>query len=257
MRNCFFCSSGADSLEDAWPRWITSQFKPSLPGEAQLERRGVKLKPWRVHQPELTVRCVCQPCNNGWMSQLEFQAKRFLQPLLMGESRGLDMSGQTTIAMWSLKTAMVLEALDQPQQRAYTQREREQLRILSAIPWRTSVWLATSVDPSFFLSSKNRHLDTENANDISGVSITMAFAHVVLQVLTIRVPRDVGPTTRVTTNVRRGPWDQATVQIWPAQSAQASWPPPLGLNSETGLDALAERFSTGALDENAVDSLAV
>lgn len=257
MRKCFFCSSNANSLEDAWPCWITSQFKASRSAEAQLERHGVTLKPWRVHQPELKVRCVCQPCNNGWMSQLESQTKHFLQPLLMGESRGLDMSGQTTIALWSLKTAMVLEALDQPQQRAYAQREREQLRMLSVIPWRTSVWLATSVDPSFFLSTKNRHLGAVNANDISGVSITMAFAHVVLQVLTIRVPPAVGPTTRVTTSVQRGPWDRVTVQIWPAQPAQASWPPPLGLNSETGLNALAERFSTTGLDENVVDSLAV
>ena len=75
--------------------------------------------------------------------------------------------------------------------------------------------------------------------------------------LTIRVPPAVGPTTRVTTSVQRGPWDRVTVQIWPAQSAQASWPPPLGLNSETGLNALAERFSTTGLDENVVDSLAV
>jgi hypothetical protein len=188
MRRCLFCSSDANSLEDAWPRWITNQFKASQFVECQAERRGVQLKPWRVHQPELAVRCVCRPCNNGWMSQLEVQARRFLQPMLIGDRCGLDMASQTTIAVWSLKTAMVLEALDQPHQRAYSQLEREQLRTLSAIPWRTSVWLATSIDPSYFMSTKNRHLDAENTKNISGVSITMAFAHVVLQVFTIRVP---------------------------------------------------------------------
>ncbi len=188
MRRYLFCSSDANSLEDAWPRWITNQFKASQSAEVQAERRGVQLKPWRAHQPELPIRCVCRPCNNGWMSQLEVQAQRFLQPMLIGDRCGLDMAGQTTVAVWSLKTAMVLEALDQPHQRAYSQLEREQLRTLSAIPWRTSVWLATSVDPSYFVSTKNRHLDAENAKNISGVSITMAFAHVVLQVFTIRVP---------------------------------------------------------------------
>lgn len=257
MRKCFFCQNSANSLEDAWPHWIADQFKASRPGEAQLERRGVKLKPWRVHQPELKVRCVCQSCNNGWMSQLESKAKLFLQPLLMGESRSLYMDGQTTIALWSLKTAMVMEALDQPQQRAYAPREREQLRVLSVIPWRTSVWLATSADPSFFLSRKNRHLIADDANNISGVSITMAFGHLALQVLTIRVPPEVGPNTRVTTNVQRGPWDQATVQIWPARSMPVTWPPPMGMNSEAGIDALAERFSTAANDEGAIDSLTV
>lgn len=257
MRRCLFCSSGANSLEDAWPRWITNQFKVPQAVEFQAERRGVQLKPWRVHQPELAVRCVCRPCNNGWMSQLEVQAQRFLQPMLIGDRCGLDIVGQTTIALWSVKTAMVLEALDHPRQRAYTQLEREQLRTLSAIPWRTSVWLAASVDPSYFMSTKNRHLDAENANEISGVSITMAFAHIVLQVFTIRVPPNVGPTTRITTNVRRGPWDQVTVQVWPTRRRQASWPPAMGLNGESGLNSLAERFSTATLDENAIDSMAV
>lgn len=257
MRRCLFCSTKANSLEDAWPRWITDQFKSSKPCNAQLERHGTKVNVWHVHQPELTVRCVCQSCNNGWMSELESQTKNFLQPLLMGENRVLDISGQTTIALWSLKTAMVLEALDQSRQRAYTQQECEQLRRLSVIPWRTSVWLATSVDWSLFLSSKNRHMRTEDTNDISGVSITIALAHVVVQVLTIRVPPEVRPSTRVTTNVRRGPWDKATVQIWPVQAALVSSPPPLGLNSETGLNAIAERFRTTILDENEVASLVV
>lgn len=255
MRNCFFCSGAADSREDAWPRWMTSQFKGTRLSEAHLERRG-KESSWRVLEPELTVRCVCRQCNNGWMSQLESQAKPFLQPLLMGENCYLDMSGQATVALWSMKTAMVLEALDQPEQRAYTQLERDRLRTLSAIPWRTSVWLAASVDRSFFLSSKNRHLG-EGPNPIPGVSITIAFAHAVLQVLTIRVPEDVGPKTIVTTGVRRGPWDRASLRIWPDQSVQLQWPPPVGLNGESGLDAFAERFSTTMLDENSVDSLAV
>jgi hypothetical protein len=257
MRRCFFCSNNANSLEDAWPRWITSQFKGVRPSEVHAERGGVKLRSWSVHQPELAVRCVCQLCNNGWMSQLEVQAKQFLQPLLIGESCGLDTAGQITIALWSLKTAMVLEALDQAHKRAYTQSERERLRSVAAIPWRTSVWLAASVVPSWFMSSKNRHLGATDAQNISGASITMAFAHAVLQVLTIRVPEDVGPQTRVTTDVRRGPWDQATVQIWPPQSTPAGWPPPMGLNGESGLDALAERFSTTTQDGVAIDSLAV
>jgi hypothetical protein len=85
----------------------------------------------------------------------------------------------------------------------------------------------------------------------------MAFAHVVLQVFTIRVPQDVGPSTRVTTNVRRGPWNQATLQIWPLQQTQHSWPPQTGLNDLIGLDAFAERFSTATMDASAIDTLAI
>lgn len=190
------------------------------------------------------------------MSALEVQAQRFMQPLLMGERCNVDMAGQATIAMWSLKTAMVLEALDQRERRMYTQTEREQLRSSAAIPWRTSVWLAASADPSLFMSTKNRHLGA-NAELPAGVSITMAFAHVVLQVLTIRVPEDVGPDTRVITNVRRGPWAQTTVQIWPAHLSPAAWPPPMVLNGESGLDAFAERFNAATEEGDAIETLAV
>ncbi len=255
MRNCLFCSGAADSKEDALPRWITNQFKGTRPSEAHLERCG-KEHSWPDLAPELLVRWVCRQCNNGWMSQLESQAKPFLQPLLMGEHCFLDMSGQATIALWSMKTAMVLEALDEPEQRAYTQIERERLRTMSAIPWRTSVWLAASVDRSFFLSSKSRH-SGEGPNPMSGVSITVAFAHVVLQVLTIRLPEAVAPKTNVTTAVRHGPWDRATHQIWPNQRVQLRWPPPVGLNGGAGLDSFAERFSTTMLNEGLVDSLAI
>ena len=191
------------------------------------------------------------------MSRLEVQARRLLQPMLAGTHCALDMAGQATIALWALKTAMVLEGLDPPAMRGYTQDEREQLHTLSAIPIRTSVWLAAAVDPTYFMSTKIRHLSPEDARSITGMSITMAFASVVLQVFTIRVPEDVGPATRVTTNVRPGRWDEATVRAWPTQSSPDLWPPAVGLNGETGLNSLAERFNTSMLDEKDLQELIV
>src|SRR5437660_3222973 len=129
MRKCFFCLGDADSLEDAWPRWITNQFKSTQSSEMQAERHGVKLTPWRPLQPELTIRCVCRACNNGWMSQLETRSQHLLQPLLTGERCGLEPAAQGILTRWSVKTAMVLEALDGVHQRAYTTAEREQFRI--------------------------------------------------------------------------------------------------------------------------------
>lgn len=257
MRQCLFCARGANSREDAWPRWITDQFKCDRPIQLDAERQGIPLKPWHVYQPELVVRAVCEHCNNGWMSQLENRAKPILQPLLEGRRCGLDIADQTTIALWTLKTAMVLEGLDPAERRVYTQVEREHLRALSAIPVRTSVWICKAVDPSYFMSTKNRHLAHQDVASPSGASITLAFSHVVLQAFTIRVPANVGPATRVTVDVRRGPWEITTVRVWPAQTSTVSWPPVMGLNGEAGLDSLAERFNTSAQDKDTLDSMAV
>jgi len=189
------------------------------------------------------------------MSELENLSKPFLQPLLMGERSLLDTAAQATLALWAVKTAMVLEALDAHDRHGYTMAERERLRSISEIPWRTSVWLAASVDPALFLSTKNRHLGVANVTGISGVSITIALAHAVVQVLRIKVPDDVGPHTIVTTSVKQGPWDRATVQIRPTRTALINWPPPMGLNGEDGLNFLAERFSTTARDSGPLDTL--
>jgi len=189
------------------------------------------------------------------MSQLERRAQTFLQPLLTGESCAVDMEAQATIATWALKTAMVLEAMGPMEKRAYSQLDRERLRLRAAIPWRTSIWLAVSTDPAWFMSSKTR-LGGE-VEGHSGASITMAFAHAALQVLTIKVPEQVGPNTKVTTDVRRGPWEQLTVRLWPTQETPINWPPPMGLNGESGLDALADRFSTSNQNRDEVDTLAV
>jgi len=191
------------------------------------------------------------------MSELESLSKPFLQPLLMGERSMLDTAGQATLTLWAVKTAMVLEALDTHDKHGYTPIERERLRSISEIPWRTSVWLAASVDPAVFLSTKNRHLGVASMIRISGVSITIVLAHAVVQVLRIRVPDDVGPYTIVTTNVKQGPWDRATVQIWPTRTAMIDWPPPMGLNGEDGLNVLAERFSTTAQDSGPLDTIVV
>ena len=256
MRQCLFCLSKADSVEDAWPRWITKQFRGARPSEVDAERFGVKLPKWRTYQPKLAVRCVCGACNQGWMSQLETEVQPILQPLLTGKPYVLTPRAQATVARWTVKTAMVLDGLDEANRQSYTERDREQMRTRGDIPWRTTVWLAASADAAWFMSTKNRHMDGGPAHDIAGVSITMAFAHVAMQVMTMRVPETVGPTTRVTANVKRGPWDETTVRVFP-ESPETSWPPTLGLNGEMGLEFLADRFNTTAMDAEAIDTMAV
>ncbi|MGE0448366.1 MAG: hypothetical protein AB7Q29_02165 [Vicinamibacterales bacterium] len=174
------------------------------------------------------------------MSQLEQAVRPFLQPLLAGQAHVIPPNVQAIIARWAVKTAMVLEAQDPIEKRAYSPAHCALLRERAAMPWRTSVWLAAAVDPAWVMSTKNRHLGPE-MHEVRGISTTMAFGHLAVQVLTMNVPASVGPDTEVTTDVRRGPWDQLSVQIWSPQDA-LSWPPSMGLQGEEGLNAFADRF---------------
>lgn len=257
MRTCLFCAARADSVEDAWPKWITDQFKARGPSLMQAERRGVQLAAWPLTRPEITIRKVCKNCNNGWMSRLENTTKPVLQPLLAGQRCALDLDAQARITLWAIKTAMVLEGVDSEDTYGYTQPERNTMRAIGAIPWRTSVWLAASLDPSLFVSSKTRHLNGNGAPTATGLATTIGLAHIVLQVFTIRTPQTVGPETQVTVAARGGPWSETTVRVWPTPVASISWPPPMALNGEPGIALLAERFSTSEIPEKDLDVLTV
>jgi hypothetical protein len=257
MRTCRFCGAPADSMEDAWPKWLTTHFASDQPATAQFERRGQVLPSWKQLRPELTVRCVCESCNNGWMSDLENETKPWLEPMLRGERTLLDLTSQARLTLWLVKTAMVLEAIDPLPLRGYTDAECSALRTVSAVPYRTSVWVSFATDSTFLFSSKTRHLADETTARITGIATTLGFGHFAAQVFTIRVPDHVAGTMSVTANARRGPWDQATVRIWPNQAATEPWPPAVGLDGEAGLDALATRFSVSDASETEVAALAV
>jgi hypothetical protein len=256
MRVCLFCSERANSLEDAWPLWMVKQFRSERPAEVRAERHGVALAPWKVYHPSMPIRCVCRACNNGWMSRLETDARPFIEPMLRGERQTLDAAGQGMAALWIVKTAMVMEAQDKQETRAYSHLERRQLSRLSTIPWRSAIWLSACTDPSIFLGTKTRHIGPASG-EFLGSSTTMSFAHISMQTLRMQVPESVGPTTNVTVAVRCGDWNEATLQIWPPRQTHVHWPPEKGLNGEVGLTLFVDRFSTAGAAPDDVQALAV
>jgi hypothetical protein len=54
-----------------------------------------------------TVRDVCGPCNNGWMSRLEDTAKRVLTPFVLGHDGTIQPADQAALTAWAQKTALV------------------------------------------------------------------------------------------------------------------------------------------------------
>ncbi len=112
-RSCAFCGR-QDELtnEHAWPDWI-SGVVPDKPGSEIYvrhdDRRTGDTGSRRYSSPPFssTVKRVCKPCNNGWMSDLEGAAKPLLTPMLTGRSIVLSPSDQATIALWAVKTALM------------------------------------------------------------------------------------------------------------------------------------------------------
>jgi len=207
------------------------------------ERGGRNLGDWPTK--ELLVKRVCPDCNNGWMSRLENNAKPILESILDDKLGALDAPAQCTLALWAVKTAMVLETIDSSQTWFYSDDERRLMCVMQTIPPRTSVWIAKCIhQPNVYSAAK--HLYTlPGGEGAHAFAVTMAFGSLAFQVVTIETPAEVSANVIVTYDVSDGPWDQTLVQIWPTSHTTQIWPPAYGLEGDLGLEALTERLSPG------------
>jgi hypothetical protein len=110
---------------------------------AQIERGG-KTVTFPKNDLELTVRMPCEPCNNGWMSDLETGVKPFMTDMTFrGEKTILDEDRQTKLVRWVVKTAMVDEyTAPDGEQKYFTEAERRAFKEQFAIPANLWIWLA-------------------------------------------------------------------------------------------------------------------
>jgi len=116
-RNCIFCAAqltGKKSREHVFPLWMQDRWGLSDEGllQTHFSETGEVLSS-RHHDLRSHV-CggVCAPCNNGWMSTLETDAKPTVISLAEGQSTLSALtSGQSLIlARWACKTAFALHA---------------------------------------------------------------------------------------------------------------------------------------------------
>jgi len=239
-----FCQEQVSSREDIWPQWLTKRFPLSDASRMEAERGGHKLGMWQKKTPQLLrARCVCGNCNNGWMSKLEDEMKPIVESILDEKLRALDASSQAVIAVWTIKTAMALEALYPERVFFYSENERQNMRAVSAIPERTSIWIAKCVNqPNIYSAGKDLRT-APGDNEAKAYVTTMAFGSLALQVASIRTLANLPKEIQITYDSREGPWDKILLRVWPIIPYSQQWPPNYGLDGEWGLEALAERLS--------------
>jgi hypothetical protein len=244
MRTCMFCQEKASSREDIWPQWLTKRFPLSDASFMEAERGGENLGIWKNKTPKLLLaRCVCGNCNNGWMSTLENEMKPIVETILDEQLRALDVSSQAVIAVWAMKTAMALEALYPEREFFYSENERQNIRAVSAIPERTSIWIAKCVNQPNIYSAGNFLRTGPGDNEAKAYVTTMAFGSLALQIVSIRTFVNLPSEVQITYDSREGPWDKVLLRVWPIAPQSKQWPPSYGLDGEWGLGVLTNRLS--------------
>jgi hypothetical protein len=242
-----FCGQPASTKEHAWPEWLLELLGGGRVAVIQHERGNEPMRTWRGVGAGVTVKHVCRTrCNNGWMSDLEDCAKPILTPLVQGVRSSLDTLSQITIATWAVKTAMVFEATRVDHDWFYTREERRYVMEESTPPARTSVWIGSySGRVGAFCQADDLGGRTDGALlRFTAYATTMSFGPLVIQVNTGHLPPRISKNKIITADQSPGPWDAASVRVWPATRHAARWPAPVSLDDgDANLERYAMRWS--------------
>lgn len=184
------------------------------------------------------------------MSQLENETKPIIGALMDDISLWLDTTQQSQVAIWCMKTAMVVEQVEARKRTpCYNQIEREELRSTSAIPIQTLMWLGRCSLRSLAAIGTDVWVDLADIPKVAkGAVTTIVVGHLAIQVLTIHVRaehrhRNVNINT---IHPKAGQWDKLLIPFhFPTRTIQ--WPPPLTFanGGATSIAALMDRWRIG------------
>jgi hypothetical protein len=127
---CIFCQrEGKASREHLWPRWTQGTFdaeERKRPVRHSIEPHDGPREAWDAPPFSATLKDVCQHCNNGWMSQIEAEAKVYMEPLIRGDKGQLiDVEAQWAISRWAYLKVLLFERVDKRHRLHPNRRYRE------------------------------------------------------------------------------------------------------------------------------------
>jgi hypothetical protein len=123
--------------EHAHPNWVLDVL-PDHPraGTTMAQSSAAPFRYWYTKgETGIKVRSVCEKCNTGWMSRLEGQARRILEPFILGSDRHtITRDEQLFIEFWTLKTAMVFDSITDRGLRYFSVEERLHVATTHKLP---------------------------------------------------------------------------------------------------------------------------
>lgn len=244
-KQCLFCPNPADSAEDVWSNWILQDIKPAQPVHRKIGKAVAK---W-VDDPRVRIKCVCQNCNNGWMSDIEGENKPHIFAMMNDKPTVLTPMQQKSLTRWAILKAMVLDGANKNKRTPfYSEYERTNMRPpLRSLPVGTLTWIGR-------LPIKGFHAELGDTfgkiNDIPKAFhcciTTIIVGHLVIQVLTMHV-LPAFATARLRPACKPGAWDVNLLDIWPA-FGEKHWPPSASFTlnrTSDGIGALVNRYKIG------------
>lgn len=255
---CIFCGAPANSKEHSFPVWLIEAMDEWYKGKFGSKDTDPKIPPYwecndgsgsqsevRVENIEITIQCVCDKCNSGWMGEIQNNHARIvIERLLKPGPHILDRQDYTSLTIWSVMTAMVLDIRNDLEERRFVEVENVEFwhrhKDLSNnfrqeniyVPRGFRVWLAgwkNSTGPSI-----DGRLLSNTGMPEKGVVNTIGFGTMAIQI--VRTPRNIPIVSRP------GQWDRTLLQIFPPPGGDITFPPIQEFDGYDGIEELDMRF---------------
>ena len=161
------------------------------------------------------------------MSELESENIPIIGRLMENTATSLDAAQQTSLALWAVMKAMVLDAVNAKNRgHFFTRNECESLRLHRTIPDKTVVQIGAYVRRGYSADGTIVWLDFPKAPKAAKASVsTFVIGHLVIQAVTVHhePEHEDAPVEGVT--IRDGEWDKLLLPIWPIGTQPVTWPP--------------------------------
>ena len=202
------------------------------------------IKEWRANGLDAKVKVVCEICNNGWMSDLENEAKPIVQDMIIGPTEvTLRPTELTLIAALAFKSAVIADHIrlnnvpficDAAQRRRFAKS--------LAIPAGVQMWIG-GVDQRCGLLKGGDNATDRGASDGFRLNVcTYIIGHLVLQVTCPRWAKGANRRRQAPGRLTQSPEaNSVATPFWPLPKSPITWPPPSFITKDS-IDAFADRW---------------
>lgn len=161
------------------------------------------------------------------MSDLESENIPIIGRLMENTATPLDASQQTSLGLWSVMKAMVLDGVNAKNRgHFFTRNECEALRLQRRIPDKTVVQIGAYVRSGYSADGTIVWFDFPNAPKAAKASVsTFVIGHLVIQVVTVHHEPEHENAPVQGVMIRDGEWGTLLLRIWPTGTQSVMWPP--------------------------------
>jgi hypothetical protein len=230
---CAFCPSTAKlSGEHVFSDWMNAL----LPGPKRFQDI-IKKRHWAESKLNWKAKVVCEPCNNGWMSEIEWlNAKPSMAELIVGKvDIPIPQSRARAIAIFAFKTTAVIEHMNRTRTaRFFSRSVRHRFRQTLEIPPTVNMWMAGYLPLGQGRCTTIYH-ELPKADSLELYVCTYAIGHFVFQVVAERKPSSwaLSPITG---------FEHLAVPFWPRVPSGFMWPAEAVLKTVKDFELFAARW---------------